>query len=687
MQKKLKLLLIITISAIFSICIILTVSYTRSKMIELKIKKFADDVEKNPEKNIAEIDRDNSTSYLTKILHYDLCKSVKDQFFEDYIIIYFSASITAFLYFWNAFKLNRDRKNFCKCYKTRSRGLNRTSLSSPEKNHYENDENESDDENLSPLLKLKNGCARACGILCSRIKKFTCCGVLCMCGVEFPIPMNPFTKRNRFLTGIIYAAYSYNILKIFEYLLIGDQYFEAVDNSANYLRNFSLANITSKNLSQIGDSIKSTAQSVTNYAERGILMDLLKQITNVFIIGVRYYPVLLCVELKRKSKLCYFICTFYVLLMLIYYVYMNIFCLVSALEAIKEAKSQKSSISANVSFLGAQIQIFRPESRMVKIVNPIISNSTDSSSILQATTRLTTNSLVRSRQIVLNAKLDSALNKTQAFGSTIKSNLSDELMTINKSTFYSNIMYEKFIFYAVLCLITLNMITEFSILIFESARDYYVKKASKPCSCKKCCCSKAESEQSSVENSHTSDDVGFIGKVNNEIAYTRSLLKPNRKPISYFKYLFEKYVYKNCAYFRYSKQFINTNIIAFILLYYLSALIIRKSNLFVQLFVKFLLLVINLVLKMDPTSEFTNILPMNSKAQITALLESLHNAINVYIIIACLSTTFVYVIQLLLGIRNYHKHVLNAYKGVYVDIPSPRQFSNTKLVSSSLHYR
>ena len=654
-------------------------------MIELKIKKFAHDVEKNPDKNIADIDRDNSTSYLTQILHYDLCKSVKDQFFEDYIIIYFSASLTAFLYLWNAFKLNRDRKNFCKCYKTKSKGLNRTSLSFPEKNHYENDDSsEADDENRPPLLRLKNGCARACGLLCSRIKKFTCCGVLCMCGVEFPIPMNPFTKRNRFLTGIIYAAYSYNILKIFEYLLIGDQYFEAVDSGANYLRNFSLSNITSKNLSQIGDSIKSTAQSVTNYAERGILMDLLKQITNVFIIGVRYYPVLLCVELKRKSKLCYFVCTLYVLLMLIYYVYMNIFCLVSALEAIKEAKSSQKSSSmsaANVSFLGAQIQIFRPESRMAKIANPITSNSTDSSALLQATTRLTTSSLIRSRQIVLNAKLDSALNKTQAYGSAIKSNLSDELMTINKSTFYSNIMYEKFIFYAVLCLITLNMITEFSILIFESARAYYVKKASKLCPCQKCCCcSKTESEKST-------DAGGVIGKVNNEIAYTRSLLKPNRKPISYFKYLFEKYVYKNCAYFRYSKQFINTNIIAFILLYYLSALIIRKSNLFVQLFVKFLLLVINLVLKMDPTSEFTNILPMNSKAQITALLESLHNAINVYIIVACLSTTFVYVVQLLLGIRNYHKHVLNAYRGVYVDIPSPRQFSNTKLVSSSLHYR
>jgi len=75
-------------------------------------------------------------------------------------------------------------------------------------------------------------------------------------------------------------------------------------------------------------------------AERGILMDLLKQICNVIIIGLRYYPVLLCVELKRKSKLCYFVTTLYVLLLFFSYIYMNIFCLLAASNAIKDVTSQ-----------------------------------------------------------------------------------------------------------------------------------------------------------------------------------------------------------------------------------------------------------------------------------------------------------------------------------------------------------
>jgi hypothetical protein len=54
---------------------------------------------------------------------------------------------------------------------------------------------------------------------------------------------------------------------------------------------------------------------------------------------------------------------------------------------------------------------------------------------------------------------------------------------------------------------------------------------------------------------------------------------------------------------------------------------------------------------------------------------------------ACLVTSLLFTIQILLFVKRYQKHVLNAYKGVYIDIPSPVKFKNSKLVSGSMRYR
>jgi len=147
-----------------------------------------------------------------------------------------------------------------------------------------------------------------------------------------PVPVNPFSKRNRFITAIIYAAYTYNILKIFEYLIVGDKHIQEGSRMLEHAK--LLQNHTIKNLTSVARN------KLDNMIERGILMDLLKQICNVIIIGLRYYPVLLCVELKRKSKLCYFVTSLYVLLLFFSYIYMNIFCLLAASNAIKDVTKQ-----------------------------------------------------------------------------------------------------------------------------------------------------------------------------------------------------------------------------------------------------------------------------------------------------------------------------------------------------------
>ncbi len=636
-------------------------------MIEYRINNFKEIYKRNPNKTIEEIDKTNATSYLTKIFSIDLCNTMNDQFLEDYIIIYFSLSLTIMIYFWNAFKCEKDHEYYCKFYQAGIKRCERIDSSNEIKKNDENNRNFF----TIPFTRKKINLSEKFTILCFK----------CDCHVELPIPMSPFSKRNRFITGIIYAAYTYNILKIFEYILVGgDQTFEAVDKTQNLFKNLkfndSLSYVSNINLTSIPDKIthnfNNFTESAIKYGERGILMDLLKQICSVLIIGLRYYPVLLCVELKRKSKFCYFICSLYVLSLLFYYVYMNIFCLLSAMEAIKDAHNLPANGNSNQFINTIKSRI--PELANVRMIKT--NKSTKNFSSFNNTFN----------RIQRNIKSSNMTNNNE-------SSLRENLLSINKSTFYDNIMYEKFIFYAVLCLITFNMLTEFIYLLVQSLNKFKLKQQMKKNTCT-CCKKKFNDEINKTENKD--DYVNEIEikldeyqekKVKHEINYAKDLIRKKiRKPKSLLKYLIEKYFYENRPDFRYSKQFINTQIIAFILLYYITCIIIRKSNQIVNLSSNFLVLLINFILKMSTNDNENSFSAFNSKEQLNLIVESLFRNVNTLIIVSCCITSFIYVVQLLLGIKNYHNTVLDAYKGIYLNIPSPKRFSNAKIASSSLHY-
>jgi hypothetical protein len=642
-------------------------------MIEYRISKFKEIYKVNPNKTIDEIDRTNATSYLTKIFSIDLCNTMNDQFLEDYIIIYFSLSLTIMIYFWNAFKCNKDPEYYCKFYNAGKKRPERNDYDSP-KTIYKSDTDSQNHQNkycfTIPFTQKR----------INLFNKFTILGFICNCRFEFPIPMSPFSKRNRFITGIIYAAYTYNILKIFEYILVGgDQTLRTVEKTQNLFKNFkfndTLSSISNTNLSLMSDKIShkfnNFTESATNYVERGILMDLLKQICSVLIIGLRYYPVLLCVELKRKSKFCYFICSMYVLSLLFYYVYMNIFCLLSAMEAIKDAHNLHENGKSNQFINTIKSRIPLSNVRMIK-TNKTSINLTNSNQTFNRVQRNTRNS-----NLTNNSELS----------------LSENLLSINKSTFYDNIMYEKFIFYAVLCLITFYMLTEFICLLIQSIKKFKLKQQVKKNTCN-CCKKKLNDNNNTIANNddHINDmkiklDQYQNKRVKHEINYAKDLIsKKINKPKSLLKYLVEKYFYENRPDFRYSKQFINTQIIAFILLYYITCIIIRKSNQIVNLSSNFLVLIINFIFRMSINNNENSFSAFNSKAQLDLIVESLFRNVNTLIIISCCLTSFIYIVQLLLGIKNYHKIVLDAYRGIYLDIPSPKAFSNAKLASSSLHY-
>lgn len=107
----------------------------------------------------------------------------------------------------------------------------------------------------------------------------TLLGMTCSCNFKLPVPVNPFSKRNRFITAVIYAAYTYNILKIFEYLIVGDKHIQESNRlleRAKMLQNQSLHNLT--------NSVMNKFDEASRFAERGILMDLLKQVGNKILV-------------------------------------------------------------------------------------------------------------------------------------------------------------------------------------------------------------------------------------------------------------------------------------------------------------------------------------------------------------------------------------------------------------------
>ncbi|RNA23936.1 hypothetical protein BpHYR1_042882 [Brachionus plicatilis] len=543
-RKKIKLVTILVLSLVVSVGVLLGISFTRYSIILNRIERYKASSSTEPQKSI---DKDN-ISHMTTFFSFDLCKVMRSQFLEDFILIVISLSLTGIIYFWNAFKCNRNHEHFCRFSKSRVPHSHQDSGLSL-------DHNEPNTPPTGPLSKL---------IQLNKLKNFTICGFRCSCGIDFPVPMNPFSKRNRFLTGVIYAAYTYNILKIFEFLLVGEAPARALSHGKQFLKGI---NITmSSNVSVISSQLNNTFHNATNsfssIAEQGILMELIKQICVVIIIGLRYYPVLLCIDLKRKSKFCYLLCTIYVLFLLIYYVYMNTFCLLSAYSTIKHA-----------------YRVINAERRLPTGLNDI--------------------------QFPRLLKMNNQTLTTTKSG--IKSLRAFSLLDLKRTTS-----------------------TTFTTGTTTSSQFDIKKNLTTLYGCR-CCKKNLDGETPESDDEEDGEVVSRLQsaeKVDNELKYSRELLvRP--KPIPFFRHLFGRYL--------------------------------------------------------GSATEMSYMVPSN--AQINDLISSLYDNISSYIILACCFTTGVYVVQLFLGIRSYHQHVLNGYRGVYEDIPSPKKFSNVKLASSSLHYR
>jgi len=56
------------------------------------------------------------------------------------------------------------------------------------------------------------------------------------------------------------------------------------------------------------------------------------------------------------------------------------------------------------------------------------------------------------------------------------------------------------------------------------------------------------------------------------------------------------------------------------------------------------------------------------------------------IILSALLTVGLYALQLYLGIKNYKRHKLQLFKGIYEDVPSAANFNPSSIAAKSVHY-
>lgn len=153
------------------------------------------------------------------------------------------------------------------------------------------------------------------------------------------------------------------------------------------------------------------------------------------------------------------------------------------------------------------------------------------------------------------------------------------------------------------------------------------------------------------------------------------------KQVSWMWWFFETYVYKSVPYMKYSKQFINTYTVAFMVVYFFTLFGFRLSNIFGNTIVVTIELIYRFIFRgMIPTFNFDD-----------------HN-FNAEFRMTCLFTSGVIAIQLLLSIRNFHYDLCKLHKGEklihklaekYRDmekIKKERNRQSSTITSDSLHF-
>jgi hypothetical protein len=466
---------------------------------------------------------------------------------------------------------------------------------------------------------------------CSRfgLKRLASYFFHCSCGLTFPVPMNPFCKHNRFIVCVIFAAYFYTILNIFKTSVFNFGMYDRVDY---------------ENESEFFNATQGFINEQRKWLTGGILKNFAIKILYILVVGFHFYPLLLCVEFKLKSTIGFALCMCYAWIMLFYYVLTDSFC---------DGDQSESGF-------------FNVAKSWIKNVL----NKNDFPSYKQ-------NSIHKAYE-------DSRVNPLPKVVPDIV-----------------EYMYENLTFYATLSIIAFFFALQVAFLlikdqkkVFTQIRELFSRRA-----------------RLLLELDR---DYYLNMNLDNEMKYVQELATPRSKytTISYFRYNFETYVYKSRQYFRFSKQFLSTQFIVVMLLFFLTTTIVRNSSRIFELIYGTVVLLLDFIItdvfkqlltgsgQKQQQNEFLDKLMQGNtteklKSEFLDKIMKMRKAnflqrsfqISEHVIMqACIATTVIYAVQILVFIKRYQTHVLNAYKGLYLGIPSPKKFKNSKIVSCSMRY-
>lgn len=167
-----------------------------------------------------------------------------------------------------------------------------------------------------------------------------------------------------------------------------------------------------------------------------------------------------------------------------------------------------------------------------------------------------------------------------------------------------------------------------------------------------CCRSEnGELEKKSTKHIYHEPDLNSSQKLSVEYRYVRHLFQKTTRilinsdtKITFIKSLLYK-IYRPNKYFSYSKQILNMYMIAFMLTYYLTFNILEGGFYIIEKI--YSILIIPIIVLFDEL-DLPQPQPGNLKYEM---------------LFACILTAVIYYGQLMWGMKNYQKHMLDAYKG------------------------
>lgn len=505
---------------------------------------------------------------------------------------------------------------------------------------------------------------------------------------RFPHPIKPFSTTNRLLSVAIYVAYTYDILNIFMTLYSSYMVLPVV--------------------SVIND-------------RKGVLFDLLLQIIQVIVIGFKFYPILAIADMDPSIATCLL-------------GFLNV-TLIWVVKVIKKGFCSKTE-----AFIRFTVEKLSDEFNKTKVF---------AYDRLNIDTNLTTSDLTERYLNVIKDKLPSIFESEfsynensdgQIYGSTTLSPLinttkySFRKKASNKTHSVINdilndweqdendvwISIRNFLENLPLYLSLSYLVSRYLISIIDVSIRWYFrscgwcklpnKSKQKELASRKILVKtirkthqnvdlKDDSLRQSAEslNIETYENYRFkqLQTTNYNYSYIRQLIKHyvkickiprnanrNRIDLSKTLSLFHN-IYKPIKYLRFSKSFVNTYTVAFMVVYFFSVFLLRMSSIFGDWYIRGIDFMYQLIFRnLDSSFPFDN-----------------HNIFTEFSI-ACLLTSGVTIIQLLLSIRSFKEYVMWLHRGGRYDKTDSNKYErinlrkvhhdqskiNTMMTSHSMHF-